>query len=166
VMVGRVSTVFVGGVLAASVALSLIHPWGDVRNVDARGELLRGSDVPEEVRQVLENKCADCHSNRTHWPVYSRLAPGSWLVERDVSRGRAAMDFSRWESMRTEERIDALSRIASEVRTKEMPPAPYSIMHPTRHVSDLERQEIAAWARAERRRLRSAAETQKETNGQ
>jgi cytochrome c len=165
-MVERISTIFVGVLLAAAVGLSFVHPWGDVRNVGAEGELLGRSNVPKDVRQLLKSKCADCHSNETHWPVYSKLAPGSWLVERDVAEGRAALDFSRWESMRMEERIDALTRILAEVRTKEMPPTPYTMMHPTRHVSDLERQQIAAWARIERKRLRSATEAQKETSGQ
>ena len=63
------------------------------RTLTARGEMLGGSEVPQGVRQVLEQKCADCHSNQTHWPVYSRLAPGSWLMEHDVSGGRAALEL-------------------------------------------------------------------------
>ena len=148
------------------VGLSYVHPWGDVRNVSANRELLGGSEVPQEVRQTIEMKCGDCHSNGTHWPAYSRLAPGSWLMERDVSEGRAALNFSRWEEMRAEERIDALSKIAAEVRSEEMPPTAYTMMHPGRRIGDAEKQEIAAWARAERRRLRAAIESQKETTGQ
>ena len=86
-MVGRIAITYGGLVLAAAVGLSFVHPWGDVRNVDERGEMFGGSEVPRGVREVLEQKCADCHSNRTHWPVYSRLAPGTWLMEHDVSEG-------------------------------------------------------------------------------
>jgi len=155
-----------GVLIAGSMSLSTVHPWGDVRSAGAEGELLDGSNVSPDVRQMLETKCADCHSNRTHWPVYSRLAPGSWLMERDVSKGRAAVNFSRWGSMRPEEHIDVLSRIAAEVRSAEMPPRPYTMMHPGAHISELEKQGIATWARAERRRLRSAAEAQKEIKAQ
>lgn len=165
-MVGRIAITYGGLLLAVAVGLSFVHPWGDLRNVDGRGELLGGSEVPLDVKQVLERKCADCHSNRTHWPMYSRLAPGTWLMEHDVSEGRTSLNFSRWQEMRPEERIDALSRIAAEIRSEEMPPTAYTMMHPTRHVSDEEKQEVAAWARIERRRLRAAAETQKEISGQ
>ena len=165
-MVGRIVITYGGLVLAVAVGLSFIHPWGDLRNVDTRAELFGGSEVPQGVRQVLEQKCADCHSNRTHWPVYSRLGPGTWLMEHDVSEGRQALNFSRWQDMRAEEKIDALSRIAAEVRSEEMPPAAYTMMHPTRHISDAEKQEVASWARTERRRLRAATEGQKETSGQ
>ena len=163
---GKIAITYGGVLLAASVALSFVHPWGDVRNVDAHAELFAGSNVPEEVRHVLEQKCGDCHSNRTHWPAYSRLAPGTWLMEHDVSEARDVLNFSRWQEMRPEERIDALSKIAAEVRSEEMPPTAYTMMHPTRHVSDEEKQKVAAWARAERRRLRTAAEGQKVMSGQ
>ena len=163
-MVGRIATTYGGLVLAAAVGLSFVHPWGDVRDVAPGGELLGGSEVPQQVRLVLEQKCADCHSNQTHWPLYSRLAPGTWMMEHDVHEGRAALNFSRWPEMRDEERIDALSRIAAEIRSEEMPPTAYTMVHPTRHISDEEKQKVAAWARAERRRLRAAG--QKEMSGQ
>jgi cytochrome c len=165
-MVGRIALTYGGLLVAAAVGLSFAHPWGNVRDVDAGGELLGSSEVPQNVRQVLERKCADCHSNQTHWPVYSRLAPGTWLMERDVSEGRAALNFSRWKVMSPEERVDALSRIAAEVRSEEMPPTAYTMMHPGRHISNQEKQEVALWARAERRRVRAAAEGQKGIKGQ
>jgi cytochrome c len=166
VIAGKISFILVGVGVAAAVGLSFVHPWGDVRDVGADGGMFAASDAPQDVKQVLESKCVDCHSNRTHWPVYSRMAPGSWLMEHDVSKGRAALNFSRWRRMGSEERIDALSRIAAEVRSAEMPPKPYILMHSSRRVSELEKQRIATWARAERKRLRSAAEPEKETGGQ
>ena len=165
-MVGRIASTYGGLLLAAAVGLSFVHPWGDLRNVDASGELLGGSEVPQDVRQVLERKCADCHSNQTHWPVYGRLAPATWLMEHDVSEGRQALNFSRWHERRAGERIDALSRDAAEIRSREMPPSAYTIMHPRRHISDDERQKIASWARAERRRIRAVEEMPKEMKGQ
>ena len=124
-------TIAAAGVfLAASVGLSLVHPWGDLRNVSSPRELLGGSAVPQDVRGILETKCADCHSNRTHWPVYSRLAPGSWLMEHDVHEGRSAMNLSDWTAMTAEDRVSALTRIAAEVRSGEMPPGPYSCFDP------------------------------------
>jgi hypothetical protein len=39
-------------------------------------------DAPAEVKTILERSCFDCHSNRTRWPGYSRVAPVSWLVAR------------------------------------------------------------------------------------
>ncbi len=37
--------------------------------------------APEEVREILERACYDCHSNQSRWPWYGYVAPASWLVE-------------------------------------------------------------------------------------
>lgn len=111
-----------GVVFATSIALSSVHPWGDIRaGVQAKAVILDGSIVPVEVRQVLETTCVDCHSNNTRWPAYSRLAPGSWLMERDVHEGREHLNLSRWQQYDLERRIDLLGKIASEARSGEMP---------------------------------------------
>ena len=41
-----------------------------------------------EGRRLAVAACYDCHSNATRWPVYSHVAPMSWLVQRDVENGR------------------------------------------------------------------------------
>jgi hypothetical protein len=38
--------------------------------------------------QLMTDACMDCHSNLTHWPWYSNIAPISWLVQKDVEDGR------------------------------------------------------------------------------
>ena len=156
---------FGGVMLAASVGLSFVHPWGNLRNVNSSGEILVGSEIPASVRSTIEAKCADCHSNHTRWPLYSRLAPASWLMEHDIVRARTAMNLSEWAEMPAEGRIAALTRIAAEARSGQMPPSPYAFMHPANRLTDGDKQEIAAWARTERKRLRAATD-QKETSSQ
>ena len=43
--------------------------------------------APTEVLSVLRRACYDCHSNETVWPWYSRVAPLSWVIAHDVTRG-------------------------------------------------------------------------------
>jgi cytochrome c len=143
-----------GAALAASVGLAFVHPWGNVRGAEAGGTILAGSAAPVDLRGLLERKCGDCHSNNTRWPVYSRLAPASWLVEHDVHEGRVAMNLSHWETMRSEDRIAMLARIAAEARSGGMPPAFYAQMHPSARLTGAEREAVAAWAHTERTRIR------------
>jgi len=147
--------------VASCMAFSFVHPWGNVRSVAPGRQILEGSAMPDDVRTVLEEKCADCHSNRTHWPAYSRLAPISWLTERDVQAGRSALNLSAWSGMDAQDRIAALAEIAAEVRSGEMPPKPYARMHAA-FVSEGDKQKIAAWSRAERKRLRTQSSEVKE----
>lgn len=40
-------------------------------------------DSPQ-TKELFNNACANCHSNQTIYPWYSKIAPISWLVAFDV----------------------------------------------------------------------------------
>jgi hypothetical protein len=80
-----------------------------------------------EGRRLAVDACYDCHSNETKWPWYSHVAPMSWLVQRDVERGRAELNFSEWEG----DADDA----ADAVEDGSMPPRNYTLLHPDARLS-------------------------------
>jgi len=92
-----------------------------------------------ETRALAKRACFDCHSNETVWPWYSSIAPVSWLVARDVSEGRRAMNFSDWSQ--TTERGQ---KVARQVQRGEMPPSFYLPMHPTAQLTADERAQLIA----------------------
>jgi cytochrome c len=108
-----------------------VHPFGDPRAEPAKGPgtLLQGANMPAEAKAVLVTKCADCHSSETRWPVYARIAPGSWLIERDIVEARKKMDLSRWEQMPADKQAVLTAKIVEEVKSGEMPPLQYLAMH-------------------------------------
>lgn len=76
-------------------------------------------------RQLVKRACFNCHSNETVWPWYSRIAPISWLTERDVIGGRSHLNFSDWNRPQGQaEEVD------EEIQTGAMPPWFYLPMHP------------------------------------
>ena len=116
---------------AAAVGLAFVHPFGNPREEPARGldTLLQGAKMSADAKQVLVTKCADCHSNETRWPVYARLAPGSWLIERDVVEARGKMNLSSWEQMPGDAQDVLIGKIIQEAKSGEMPPAQYRALH-------------------------------------
>src|SRR5260370_18053784 len=87
--------------VAGVMGLGYVHPFGNPRAEPAKGlgTLLQGANIPADAKAVLVTKCADCHSSETRWPVYARVAPGSWLIEQDIVEARNKMALSRWEEM-------------------------------------------------------------------
>jgi len=144
-----------GCLFVASVVLSTIHPWGNPRH-GARPDapLLEGSTAPENVRTILAAKCGDCHSERTRYPLYAHLAPASWMMDRDIHNGRSHFNMSQWQSMDDESRMSVLARMASVVHAAQMPPPHYVMLHPGARLSPVEQDQIYAWAKAERKRIR------------
>lgn len=117
---------------------------------------LRGENPPmtgeppmsPEVREILTRSCFDCHSNRTVWPWYSKVAPVSWWIVRHVDEGREHLNFSTWDSLAPEDQQKALEETVEEVEKGKMPLASYVIGHPQAELSDNDRQALASWARA------------------
>jgi hypothetical protein len=106
--------------------------------------------APPEVKEILRRACYDCHSHETRWPWYSRVAPVSWLVARDVREGRDELNFSTWNRISTKDRLDAMHESWEEVAEGEMPPWFYLPPHPEARLSDSEREVLRRWSFSER----------------
>jgi hypothetical protein len=115
--------------------------------------LLVGASVPGEVSQVFERACQDCHSNNTRWPWYAKVTPVSFLVAKDVSRGRQFLNLSEWQKYSRGQKLGYLAGMADAARNRKMPPRIYRTMHSDARLSDQERRLIAAWAAEERKRV-------------
>ena len=144
------------------IPLSFTHPFGNPRKVNASsGHLLAGAQIPEPLRELVQRKCGNCHSEVVEWPFYSRVAPVSWLLEHDVLKARAHMNLSRWDTYSSQDKSDLLSRFASKARSGEMPPARYTAMHRDSKLLSKEQDSLYEWARAERRRLKTEGQQTK-----
>lgn len=122
-------------VLVVGLAAIQFVPYGRVhQNPPVIAEPLWDS---AETRALAQRACFDCHSNETQWPVYSNIAPASWLIQHDVATGRAALNFSEWQR-RQEEAHEA----AKEVREGEMPLRMYAVMHAHARLTAAERERL------------------------
>ncbi|HJV08531.1 MAG TPA: heme-binding domain-containing protein, partial [Acidimicrobiales bacterium] len=84
----RIGAIVVGALL---LALQLVPYGRDHTNPPVTA----GTSWPTaEGRRLAGAACYDCHSNETKWPIYSFVAPMSWLVQRDVDEGRRKLNFS------------------------------------------------------------------------
>ena len=115
----------------ALVVLGQVHPFGDPRSEPAQGlgTLLQSANMPAPAKEVLVAKCADCHSSETHWPAYARVAPGSWLIERDIIEGRRHMDLSRWAELSPDKQDVLKAKIVQEAKSGGMPLPQYLLIH-------------------------------------
>jgi RNA polymerase subunit RPABC4/transcription elongation factor Spt4 len=143
-----------GATLVGLVSL-LVHPFGAVKAHSSAAPLLVGAEVHPAVAQIVERSCQNCHSEKTTWPWYSYVAPVSWLIESDVSKARGHMNLSVWGQYTIEKREEILGDLAAAVRSRQMPPPRYTLMHSSAKLSEAESEQIYRWARGERRRLRS-----------
>ncbi len=140
-------------VLAAvlSLLLARVHPFGDAgfysRTLVA-DPISPQSAMPDPVRALLTQKCADCHSSQSSPPPYGHFAPVSWLLERDIVAARKEMNLSNWTSFTPEQQDVFKSKILQQARSGNMPPLQYSIIHWKTRITHADLQVLTAWAQA------------------
>jgi cytochrome c len=146
---GRIATISCIATVTASLALARIHPFGNAGLFGAEGAarpIMERASVPPEVRAILAKKCADCHSSQTRVPLYGHLAPASWLMERDVIRGRQAMNLSLWDSYAVDRQQTLAAMIVHETREHKMPLLQYRLIHRDGRITDADLRVLASWA--------------------
>jgi len=129
--------------LGAIVLLALIQlvPYGRAHTDPTPTREARFQDA--SAQKLFDGACADCHSDHTSWPVYSNVAPISWLVQNDVDGGRRKLNLSEWDKRQAD-----LAEIQRVIIGGGMPPLQYKVLHGGGRLSSGERQQLAAGFRA------------------
>src|SRR5579862_7552097 len=95
----------IAGAIALAFASFLVHPFGAVKS-------------PTSTNLVITGAVVD-----------SYVAPVSWLLENDVRKARSHMNLSGWDRYSLQEKLDHLAELAAAVRSRQMPPPQYTLMH-------------------------------------
>lgn len=131
-----VLTIILGVLLLGFAAIQLL-PYG--HNHSNPPVVQEPNWDTSETRILAKNACFDCHSNETVWLWYSNVAPVSWLVQRDVEKGRKKLNFSEWgggkEDQETEE-------VVEEIRKGKMPMPIYLLTHAEARMSDAQKEQL------------------------
>jgi hypothetical protein len=151
----------IGGVLFAGAQLVPVQGIGS--NPPERFKI----DAPPEVEAVLRRACFDCHSNETRWPLYSRIAPGSWLMARDVKNGRQHLNFSKWGDVDDDERLTDMENCWDQVAAGEMPKWFYVYpMHLSARLSDADKALLKGWVDGAKAKAAKKDEAKVEAKGE
>ena len=135
------------GIVAVLILIQVIQPSRTNPAVVPSQSLEAHVPVPPDVLAVMKRSCYDCHSNSTVWPWYSRVAPVSWYVARDVNVARSHINLQNWEAQINEQEAkEHLGLVCKQIREGKMPPADYRFLHKGTDVSPEETNSICAWS--------------------
>jgi hypothetical protein len=132
------------GVLAAAFVGIQFVPVAAMENPASQPALAE----PPEVVAILKRACYDCHSHEVRWPWYSRIAPVSWLVARDVVEGRKGINFSEWPDDE-DDRVFNREQTWDSVESGEMPLWFYLPLHPEANLSEADKAVLKKWSETE-----------------
>ncbi len=106
------------------------------------------ADVPAPVVRILRRSCMDCHSHETRIPWYGRVAPVSWLLAKDVTEAREAMNLSDWGYGSAAVRMARTVAACQAVRGGRMPKPQYLMLHPEARLSASDVEAMCGWSKA------------------
>ena len=108
---------FLLGVLFAGVALQFVRPE---KNDSPAGpdDLAAKYPPPPAVKQILENACYDCHSNRTRYPWYAEIQPVGWWLRKHINDGKDQLNFSEFAAYTEHRRAKKLQAVSDEVNDR------------------------------------------------
>ena len=147
-----------GTIIVVFVLLQFTNP--PRTNPPVVRDLMATNPPPPEIAAMLHTACYDCHSSETRWPWYSRVAPMSWQIAKDVNDGRDNLNFSDWpnDPMRAAKRLEDMSE---QIGYGEMPLKKYTLIHTDARLTESQRKELTDWLDAEAAKLKISVPPQK-----
>lgn len=102
-------------------------------------------EVPEEVEDLIQMSCYDCHSNNTDYPWYDKIQPVRWFLEDHIREGKAELNFNEFGNYSERRKINKLKSVRSEIEKGKMPLASYIWMHRDAKLSAGDKKLIITW---------------------
>jgi hypothetical protein len=140
-----------------AVAFGLLQFTNPPRtNLPVVNDLMTTTVPPPPVAAMLHAACYDCHSSKTKWPWYSRVAPMSWLIADDVDEGRTNLNLSDWPADNPKRAAKRLESMSEEIGYGDMPPKKYTALHADARLTESQRKQLTDWLDAEAARLKAS----------
>ncbi len=129
--------------LAIIFILIQLYPNPLPKNSDmVNDDFLTDTSISKIDAGIIKNSCYDCHSNYTHYPWYSKIAPFSWLIANHIREGRKKLNFSEWMSYTKKHQIRKLEDIQDEINNGEMPLKSYLLIHRSAKLTKEQKEQI------------------------
>jgi hypothetical protein len=127
------------------LGIQFFPPTKNDNLVNPQNDIVFKLEIPTTVKKKIVDACYDCHSNKTFYPFYNRIAPVSWLMAKHIREGKEHLNFSEWANYDRKKQIALLTKICDEITAGEMPVKSYVFMHSKAIINEKELEEICQW---------------------
>jgi hypothetical protein len=132
--------------LVIFIAIQFIQPARNQNGQVMPTDIEKIVVVPANVSGILKTSCYDCHSNITHYPWYSHIQPGAWLMAHHIKTGKAMLNFSQFGDLSNRKQQSKLQGIINQVKDGEMPISSYKLIHTNAVLTPAQKTILINWA--------------------
>ena len=148
------------GLFTGFVAIQLIQPTHNKTDKILPTDFKKINAVPDQVLDVLENSCYDCHSNNTRYPWYSFIQPAAWWMASHIRKGKGNLNFSDFGAYSNRKQQGKLQAIINSINDKTMPLNSYTMLHKNARLSAENKEVLLDWIKATKDSLSQKNEIQ------
>lgn len=142
----KIWLIVIGSLLALLIIIQFFQPEKNDMLTNPQNDIVFHLDVPSSVKKTIVNACYDCHSDRTVYPLYSKIAPVSWLLAKHIRDGKERLNFSDWANYDRRKQIKLLTAICEVITDEEMPMKAYVFMHSRAVINQKQLEDICNWS--------------------
>jgi hypothetical protein len=139
---------FFGLLLIVFVVIQFFRPKANAHSGASTMHLSKLYSIPENAATVYTKACADCHSDNTVYPWYSKVQPVAWWLDEHVVDGKKHFNIDSFAAYKLRKQYHKMEEIIDMVKKKEMPLESYTWVHSEAKLTDDERVALTGWATA------------------
>ena len=141
--------IYLAIILGVFLVIQFIQPEKNLGELETREDFIQVSQIPDTLARIFMNSCYDCHSNKTIYRWYGKIAPSCWYLNKHILEGKAHLNFSSWGVLDKAQKISKLDKICEECTDGSMPLKSYLMLHRSAALGPGEMQAICEWAEQE-----------------
>jgi hypothetical protein len=141
--------------LAAMVIIQFFHPVKNIAAGEQPNSIATVTNVPADVKTILEKACNDCHSNNTVYPWYSKIQPVDWWLTDHINEGKREINFDEFATYNPRRQYRKMEEVIKQVKEGEMPLNSYTWIHKDAILTDTEKTLLINWAEGIRTEMKT-----------
>jgi hypothetical protein len=134
--------------LIAFIAIQFFRPEKNNSAAVLPTDITRIYAVPQNVQQILQKACADCHSNNTKYPWYDYIQPVAWLLEDHIKEGKKELNYSEFGTYSIARQNKKMDETMKEIKDDDMPLSSYTFLHHSARLTDAEKKVLYDWCKS------------------
>ncbi|MGC3944018.1 MAG: heme-binding domain-containing protein [Chryseolinea sp.] len=144
------------GLLVVLIIIQFIKPERNLSD-DNTASVKTKYSMPQDVENILQKACYDCHSNKTVYPAYANIQPVAWWLAGHINDGKRHLNYSDFTSRPLAIQFHKFEETVEVLEENEMPLESYTWlgMHSDAKLTDNEKATVISWAKAQMDTMRN-----------
>jgi len=128
------------------LVIQFIRPEKNIPDAPSKDNIATHYATPDNVKNILERSCNDCHTNTTKYPWYASIQPIGWWLADHVKEGKSELNFDAFMTYKPKKARHKMEEVNEMVKEGEMPLSSYTIVHQDAKLTLEDKLVIANWA--------------------